>query len=95
MFGVPLLSQMFFPAIVYHFGVGERRFTRWKALYGLLFGAIILGIVINVASGYIASHFIFSRPVSVSVHPLRRLVTGPGRRVARVEQRVIGGAGRG
>ncbi|KAA3451633.1 hypothetical protein C7I87_06395 [Mesorhizobium sp. SARCC-RB16n] len=57
MFGVPLLSRMFFPAIVYHFGVGERRFTRLKALYGLLFGAIILGIVINLASGYIASRF--------------------------------------
>ncbi|MCH4561231.1 hypothetical protein [Mesorhizobium jarvisii] len=57
MFGVPFLSRAFFPAIVYHFGVGERRFTRSKALYGLVFGAIILGIIINVASSYIASQF--------------------------------------
>ncbi|MBN9219565.1 MAG: hypothetical protein J0I79_16590 [Mesorhizobium sp.] len=57
MFGVPLLSRLFFPAIVYHFGVGERRFTRSKALYGLVFGAIILGIIINVASSYISNRF--------------------------------------
>ncbi|MER9891911.1 hypothetical protein NKJ40_07365 [Mesorhizobium sp. M0119] len=57
MFGFPWLTRRVFPSMVYDFGIGEKRFNRSKAFAGLFFGAIILGVAVNLLSSYLGKAF--------------------------------------